>query len=138
MTLHPQRSAILDEMKLPARKTKAVHVHKDPAAVALGRKGGAQNTRAQQEAREQNGQRGGRPGRVCVFCSEPVGSGHDDRKLDSTCGAHGWRWKRKHDLPGSQREALERDLATYRRAVEVIEKRLAKMPPAPAAVRRAS
>lgn len=37
---------------------------KDPAAVALGRRGGKANTPAQQAARRENGKRGGRPPKV--------------------------------------------------------------------------
>ena len=46
---------------------------KNPAAVALGRKGGTANTPAQQNARRVNGKKGGRPrvstelGRLCAI-----------------------------------------------------------------------
>jgi hypothetical protein len=70
---------------------------KNAAAVALGRLGGGRNTAAQQQARRQNAQRGGRPKRVCLHCGEPVSGGHVDRALDDTCGQHGWRWQQGED-----------------------------------------
>src|SRR5262249_30194749 len=69
---------------------------KNPAAVALGRLGGGANTTAQHRARQQNARRGGRPGRICVYCGEPVRGGHVDVKLDDRCGQHGWRWQQGH------------------------------------------
>jgi ribosomal protein S27AE len=68
---------------------------KNAAAQALGRLGGAVNSKAQQQARKQNAQRAGRPRRVCVHCGEPVVAGHVDRALDVTCGAHGWQWQQR-------------------------------------------
>lgn len=70
---------------------------KNPAAQALGRLGGAAGTPAQHAARKQNAQKAGRPGRVCTTCGHPVVGGHVDRRLDETCGAHGWRWQRRQD-----------------------------------------
>lgn len=67
---------------------------KNAAAQALGRLGGQANTRAQQLARKRNAQKAGRPRRVCNHCSMPVAGGHVDRKLDKTCGQHGWSWER--------------------------------------------
>jgi hypothetical protein len=58
-------------------------------------RGGRANTAAQNAARRQNATRAGRPGRVCVFCAEPVLGGHVDRRRDETCGAHGWRWAQR-------------------------------------------
>ena len=119
-----------------------VHLHHEPpknaAAQALGRLGGAAGTSAQQRAREANSQLGGQPGRVCVFCGEPVIGGHDDRDLDESCGAHGWRWKRKHDPPAARREALERDLALHQAAVASIKRRLAGLPGRPPRLTSAS
>jgi hypothetical protein len=69
---------------------------KNPNAMALGRRGGKAGTPAQNQARRQNAQRGGgRPGRVCTTCGEPVVGGHVDRRLDETCGEHGWRWQQR-------------------------------------------
>ncbi len=42
-------------VRLPDRKMP------DPAAVSLGRKGGSKNTQAQNDARAENGKKGGRP-----------------------------------------------------------------------------
>lgn len=68
---------------------------KNTAAAALGRLGGRAGTKAQNKARRANAQRAGRPSRVCVHCGEPVAGGHVDRDLDETCGAHGWRWRKR-------------------------------------------
>src|SRR5262245_36654798 len=69
------------------------------AAQALGRLGGSANTEAQNAARAKNAQSAGRPKRVCRFCGEPVLGGHRDRRLDETCGAHGWRWLQQSNDP---------------------------------------
>lgn len=68
---------------------------KNPAAVALGRRGGSANTPAQRAQRQAAAQFAGRPRRVCVDCGQPVVGGHQDRRLDETCGPvrHGWRWQ---------------------------------------------
>ena len=67
------------------------------AARLLGRLGGTANTSKQNAARKRNAQRAGRPRRVCIHCDEPVVGGHVDRRLDTSCGAHGWRWQRRDD-----------------------------------------
>ena len=60
-----------------------------------------QNTPAQNAARAINGKRGGRPGRVCVTCCEPVGRGrftfHANRALDDTCKGRHWKWQKPAD-----------------------------------------
>jgi hypothetical protein len=63
------------------------------AAALLGQRGGLANTEKQQLTRKLNAKRAGRPRRVCLHCGEPVIGGHVDRSLDSSCGAHGWRWQ---------------------------------------------
>jgi hypothetical protein len=68
----------------------------NPAAI-LGRMGGLANTAKQQKARAQNAKRAGRPRRVCTHCGAPVIGGHQDRALDVTCGAHGWRWQSRRE-----------------------------------------
>ncbi len=73
---------------------------KNAAAQALGRLGGAANTPAQHAARQQNAQRAGRPKRVCTTCGHAVVGGHVDRRLDETCGAHGWRWQQRNAPTG--------------------------------------
>ena len=84
---------------------------KNPAAAALGRLGGARNTKKQQAARKRNAQLAGRPGRVCAHCGEPVLGGHVDRRLDTTCGQHGWRWSQRGSpvahKPNPMRAALD-------------------------------
>jgi len=45
-----------------------------------------------------NAQRAGRPRRVCVHCGERVYGGHVDRALDTTCGAHAWRWQTRAEV----------------------------------------
>jgi hypothetical protein len=70
---------------------------KELAARTLGSLGGSANTDKQNAARKQNAQRAGRPRRVCITCNEPVVGGHVDRRLDTSCGAHGWRWQRRDD-----------------------------------------
>jgi len=67
------------------------------AARTLGSLGGRAGTTKQNEARKINAQRAGRPRRVCAVCNEPVVGGHVDRRLDASCGAHGWRWQRRDD-----------------------------------------
>jgi hypothetical protein len=71
-------------------------VPENPAA-ALGRLGGLANTPKQRRARKQNAQKAGRPRRVCTHCGEPVIGGHQDRALDESCGAHGWRWQTRRE-----------------------------------------
>lgn len=84
---------------------------KNPAAQALGRLGGAARTPAQNAARKQNAQRAGRPKRVCTTCGNPVVGGHVDRRLDETCGAHGWRWQQRNaETADAQLPDLLRDL----------------------------
>lgn len=61
-------------------------------AQAMGRIGGARNTKDQIEARAKNQKRAGRPGRVCTTCGQPVKGGHKDVALDQSCGQHGWHW----------------------------------------------
>jgi hypothetical protein len=77
---------------------------KNAAAQALGRRGGQANTKAQNLARQQNGQLGGRPSRVCVDCGEPVLPGkrapggirgHKETALDTTCHTTGWKWAKR-------------------------------------------
>jgi hypothetical protein len=82
----------LERSEMTKRTTK-----KTMAAAMLGRLGGRAGTSKQNEARKRNAQRAGRPGRVCIACNEPVVGGHVDRRLDATCGAHGWRWQRRDD-----------------------------------------
>jgi hypothetical protein len=67
------------------------------AAVALGRLGGQAGTKAQHRARRANAKRGGRPGRVCTTCGEPVHGGHKDARLDATCSGVTWRWQKPAD-----------------------------------------
>jgi hypothetical protein len=70
-----------------------------PAQI-LGRLGGSANTPKQNAARRKNARRSaGRPGRVCLYCGEPVLGGHVDRALDETCGAHGWQWQQRANTP---------------------------------------
>jgi len=71
---------------------------KNPAAQALGRLGGSAGTAAQRAAARRNGKKGGRPGRICTSCGKPVKGGHEDRRLDDSCGAHGWRWSNGDDV----------------------------------------
>jgi hypothetical protein len=73
----------------PARKSRA--------AQALGRLGGSANTDAQRAARQANALKAGRPRRVCSHCEEPVRGGHLDKRLDSTCGVHGWKWQKRSE-----------------------------------------
>lgn len=84
---------------------------KNPAAVALGRIGGARNTVAQNEARLANAQFGGRPRRVCNVCGEPVLGGHATRALDDTCGPHGWHWQTPSERRAAATKAALRQLA---------------------------
>jgi hypothetical protein len=70
---------------------------KESAAAILGRLGGSKNSPKQQRARKLNAKRAGRPRRVCVHCGEAVKGGHVDRRLDSSCGAHGWRWQKRNE-----------------------------------------
>jgi hypothetical protein len=70
---------------------------KNTAAQALGRLGGSKNTDAQLAARRRNAKLAGRPRRVCVQCGAPVRGGHHDAALDTSCGAHGWRWQRQSE-----------------------------------------
>jgi len=100
---------------------------KNRAAQTLGRLGGAAGTKAQNAARKQNAQRAGRPKRVCLHCGEPVVAGHVDRRLDVTCGAHGWRWLKRHDtLTRAQLQAtidaLQRDVASLRAHLKTLPK----------------
>lgn len=46
---------------IPHHESSSLHLLNDPAAVALGRKGGSANTEAQNAARRANGRKGGRP-----------------------------------------------------------------------------
>jgi len=64
---------------------------------ALGALGGSANSKAQQKQREQAAQLGGRPGRVCDTCGEPVRGGHKDRALDATCAGRAWHWSKPAD-----------------------------------------
>jgi hypothetical protein len=82
---------------------------KNPAAQALGRLGGMANTKAQNRARKRNAKFAGRPGRVCVVCGEPVRGGHEDKRLDESCGHHGWRWSRGDDAAPSPAVVLIRE-----------------------------
>jgi hypothetical protein len=86
-------------------------IPKNKAAQALGRLGGSANTKAQQRARKRNAKLAGRPGRVCSKCFQPVLGGHVDRRLDDSCGRHGWMWmragKRHPAPPNPEREALD-------------------------------
>ena len=66
---------------------------KNPAAQALGRLGGSANTPAQIEAKRRNARFGGRPGRVCTDCGQPVYGGHKNRKLDGHCHSRSWTWQ---------------------------------------------
>jgi hypothetical protein len=79
------------------KKTKGVN----EAAATLGRLGGSANTKAQNRARKINGQKGGRPRRVCSTCGEPVigGGVHKDRALDVTCKGRLWVWQKPSDRP---------------------------------------
>ena len=92
------------------------------AAQILGRRGGKAGTDAQNEARKVNGQLGGRPGRVCSVCLEPVSGGHKDRRLDETCGAHGWQWQK--DLSADE---LRRVIADHQRVIVRLERQLARL-----------
>jgi hypothetical protein len=76
-----------------ANKTPALN----KAAQALGRLGGSAGTKAQNRARKKNAALGGRPSRVCIHCGEPVVGGHKKVKLDTSCGEHGWRWKKRSE-----------------------------------------
>lgn len=79
------------------RKQRGRVSSKVKAARMLGSLGGRAGTTKQNEARKRNAQRAGRPRRVCIACNEPVVGGHVDRRLDTSCGAHGWRWQRRDD-----------------------------------------
>jgi len=72
--------------------TKPKAPKKNPAAAALGRLGGLAGTTAQTKARRANAKMGGRPGRVCAHCGEPVRGGHKDARLDNKCHSHAWKW----------------------------------------------
>lgn len=93
----------------------ATSTKKNRAAQTLGRLGGQARTSAQNAARKRNAQTAGRPGRVCTTCGEPVLGGHQDRRLDDTCGAHGWRWQRR-DAPATL-DTLQRELADHQHAI---------------------
>ncbi len=67
---------------------------KNPAAVALGRRGGQAGTKAQNSARKDNAQSAGRPGRVCDDCGEPVRGWHKDSRLDIKCKGQSWHWQK--------------------------------------------
>jgi len=82
---------------------------KNPHAVKLGRRGGKAGSPAQKTARRSNIAGVGRPRRVCLVCGEPVTGGHVDRALDTSCGAHGWRWQRR-SFPGVDASYEEKDL----------------------------
>lgn len=84
-----QRSDMTRRRTPPTRVTA-----KRTAAQTLGRLGGRAGTLAQNQARARNAQHAGRPKRVCTTCGAPVIGGHVDRRLDDTCGRHGWRWER--------------------------------------------
>src|SRR5215831_11639496 len=96
--------------------TTTTKTKKNAAAVALGRLGGAAGTRAQNRARKKNAQLAGRPRRICTTCGEPVAGGHVDRRLDETCGAHGWRWQQRRGGPPS-RESLIAMIETHKQAI---------------------
>jgi len=99
---------------------------KNRHAQALGRLGGAAGTKAQDRARKQNAQRAGRPKRVCIHCGKPVVAGHADRTLDETCGAHGWRWLKRHAVV--TRAMVEQEIANYQRAIAQLRDRLKTLP----------
>jgi len=91
---------------------------KNPAAQALGALGGRANTEAQLAARRKNAQLAGRPRRVCRHCGEPVRGGHADAALDTSCGAHGWRWQRPSHPDRPRIRPDPRLLADVLRALE--------------------
>jgi len=95
--------------------TKSLKTTSSAAAQLLGRLGGSANTKAQNAARKRNAQHAGRPRRVCTTCGKPVKGGHVDRRLDETCGAHGWTWNRG-PAAGPSRLALV--LADVERALD--------------------
>jgi hypothetical protein len=70
-----------------------------------------------------NAQLAGRPRRICTTCGEPVVGGHVDRRLDLTCGAHGWRWQQKHHPPTV--EALHAQIEAHQRAIASLQQQLA-------------
>lgn len=78
-------------------KPKPKPAPKNKAAQALGRLGGSANTEAQLAARQANALKAGRPRRVCSHCGEPARGGHLDKRLDSTCGTHGWKWQKRSE-----------------------------------------
>jgi hypothetical protein len=81
---------------------------KNPAAIALGRLGGSQNTPAQVKARLKNAKRAGRPGRVCADCGQPVLGGHKDARLNATCPGRTWTWgepRNRQDTPKKKKTA---------------------------------
>lgn len=79
-------------------KTKNAKKRQAPSHAEISRRGGAARTTAQNDARRRNAQLAGRPKRVCIHCGEGVRGGHVDQSLDTTCGAHGWRWRKPHEL----------------------------------------
>lgn len=102
-------------MKNPTRK-------KNPAAVALGKRGGAAKTPKQNAARKQNAQLAGRPRRVCLHCGAPVVGGHVNRLLDqpSVCGPHGWRWQQRDG--GATVEAIEREIIALQKYLSRLQR----------------
>lgn len=62
------------------------------AAAAIGRLGGLAGTKEQNRARRRNAKLGGRPGRVCTKCGEPVHGGHKDPAQNDRCDGRTWRW----------------------------------------------
>ena len=77
--------------------TQAKAPEKNPAAVALGRLGGARNTPKQVKARAKNSKLAGRPGRVCADCGKAVYGGHKDVKQNAKCDGHTWEWQQPRD-----------------------------------------
>jgi hypothetical protein len=89
-------------------KRKASRRRLSTAAQTLGRRGGAARSAKQNAARQRNAANAGRPRRVCLFCECPIVAGHHDRRLDASCGAHGWKWQQ-----GSTDQLSRGDLALY-------------------------
>jgi hypothetical protein len=105
------------------RSDMAPTTKKNRAAQSLGRLGGQAGTKKQNAARKQNAQLAGRPRRVCTTCGEPVVGGHVDRRLDDSCGAHGWRWQQKRHPPTV--ESLREQIEAHHRAIVSLEQQLA-------------
>ena len=95
--MYPTEGPLQSHRSHMAKAKTAPKLRKNKAAQALGRLGGTANTAAQLKARRKNARKAGRPRRVCSHCGEPARGGHIDRRLDDSCGRHGWKWQRRSE-----------------------------------------